>query len=238
MQFLRSGPGEDVQASHQGATLGQTPTGLQDAFGRRWLTAAKFLVAPAIILLTVAVLLPVLTRARMPSYEMRCTAQLRQTAGAVDMYQQDFGDYPLSSNWHEAIRIYIDDPTDPEGRVVPGSLRDPLKCRMDKTDAVVSYLYLNRDLLDYTKAHLSDTITPLAVDEYFHANAIVAYYDGHVERVDKQQWLHTRNNQWEIRRNLDDMDSFAYEPVPGTVLGPQGPQPHYDRTTTYVWPKL
>ena len=238
MQFLRSGSGEDLHASHQGATLGQPPTGLQGALARRWLTAAKFLVPPAIILLAVAILLPALMKARAPSYEMRCIAQLRQVAGAVGMYEQDFGAYPLPANWHEAIRSYIDDPTDPEGRVEPGSARDPLKCRQDKSDAVVSYLYLNRNLLDHSKSRLSETITPLAVDEYFHENTIVAFYDGHAEKMEKQLWLHTRKKQWEIRRNLDDMDSFAYEPVPGSVLGPQGPEPRFDPTTAYVWPKL
>lgn len=203
---------------------------------RRWLSAAKFLAAPLIIILMVAILLPVFLRARKPGLEMRCMTQLRQISAAVDMYTQDYENYPLSSNWHEALRIYIDDPNDPEGRVLPGSKRDPLTCPSDPTDSTVSYLYLNRNLLDWSKAHVSESVIPMVVDEYFHEHATLVYYDGHTDRLDKQLWLHTRNRQWEIRRNLEDVESFSYEPVPGSVRGPQGRDPYYDPTKQYVWP--
>lgn len=238
MRFIRSGPGEDLKASHQGANLGETPSGLQDAMARRWLSAAKFLAAPVIIIILAAILLPTLINARKPSQEMRCLVQLRQVASAVNMYLQDNYNYPLSSNWHESIRVYVDDENDPQGRVEPGSARDPLTCPADPTDSVVSYLYLNRNTLDYSKSHLSETVVPLVVDEYFHENTTLAYYDGHAEKMPKQLWLHARNRQWEIRRNLGDMPSFSYEPIPGSIHGPQGRDPVYDPTSVYVWPVL
>ncbi len=238
MRLLHSVSDDDLQASHQGANLGQTPSNLRNAMARRWLSAAKFIVAPTIILLVAAVLLPVLINARKPTYEMRCIAQLRQVSSAVNMYLQDNYNYPLSHNWHEAIRPYIDDPNDPTGHVEPGSSRDPLKCPSDPTDSVVSYLYLNRNMLDYSKSHLAETVVPMVVDEYFHPNTTLAYYDGHAEKINKQLWLHARNRQWEIRRNLSDLESFSYEPVPGSVHGPQGAEPRYDRTQVYVWPVL
>lgn len=238
MRFLRSGPGDDLEPSHQSADLGRTASGLQDAMARRWLSAAKFMAAPAIILVVAAILLPVLINARKPSYEMRCMAQLKQVASAVNMYLADNYNYPLSHNWHWAIRVYIDDPLDPHGRVLPGSSRDPLTCPSDPTNSPVSYLYLNRNLLDYSKSHLSESVVPLVVDEYFHEHTTLAYYDGHTEKMEKQLWIHNRNRQWEIRRNLEDMDSFSYEPVPGSVRGPQGPKPVYDPTQVYVWPVL
>ncbi len=194
--------------------------------------------APVIVLLIVSILLPILLRARRPSYEMQCMTQLKQVAGAVNMYTIDQDGYPLPHNWHKAIRTYIDDPSDPYGRVEPGSKRDPLTCPSDPTDATVSYLYLNRNLLDYSKARLAESITPLAVDEYFHPHVTLTYYDGHAEKLEKQLWLHYRNKQWEIRRNLDYPEAFAYEPIPGSIRGPVGPAPEYDRTKAYVWPKF
>jgi len=205
---------------------------------RRWLSAAKFLVAPVIILLAVAMLLPVFMNARKPTYELRCIGQLRQVASAVDMYAQDHQNYPLSHNWHTALWPYIDDPGGEYGRIEPGSKRDPLKCPSDPTLSTVSYLYLNRNMLDWSKAHVSESVMPLVVDEYFHEHTTLAYYDGHAEKMDKQLWLHYRNRQWEIRRNLEDVESFSYEPVPGSVQGPEGTGPSYDRTSVYVWPKF
>lgn len=238
MRFIRSGPGEDLKASHQSADLGRGSSGLRSAMVRRWLAAAKFLVPPIIILLAVALLLPALMDARKPSRELRCMAQLRQVAGAVTMYAQDYQNYPLSHNWHTSVRAYIDDPADETGRVEPGSARDPLKCPSDPTDSTVSYLYLNRNRLDWSKAHVSESIIPLVADEYFHEHTTVAYYDGHTERLEKQQWIHVRNRQWEIRRDLEDVESFSYEPIPGSVQGPTGPSPSYDPTSVYVWPEF
>jgi len=238
MRFIRSGPGEGLKPSHQSADLSRTASSLQDSMARRWLSAAKFMAAPVIIMVLAMILVPALIRARKPSYEMRCMTQLKQVATAVTMYAQDHQNYPLSANWHTAIRDYIDDPNDPYGRILPGSARDPLTCPSDPTHSTVSYLYLNRNLLDWSKAHLSESVIPLVVDEYFHEKATLAYYDGHTDRMPKQLWLHTRNRQWEIRRNLQDIESFSYEPVPGSVRGPQGATPLYDRTSVYVWPKF
>ncbi len=238
MRIFRSGPGDELKRSHQSGDLGRDSSDLQESMARRWLSAAKFLAAPVIILLIVAILLPVLLQARRPSYEMQCMTQLKQIASAITMYAQDHQNYPLSATWHEDVRVYIDDPSDPYGRVEIGSKRDPLTCPSDPTDAPTSYLYLNRNLLDYTKAHLSESVTPLTVDEYFHENTTLAYHDGHVEKIEKQLWLHTRNRQWEIRRDLDDTDSFSYEPIPGSVRGEKGKRPAYDRTSVYVWPKF
>ncbi|MFO8082558.1 MAG: hypothetical protein R6V07_19935 [Armatimonadota bacterium] len=238
MRFFRSGPGEELKPSHQSAELGKGPSSLKDAIARRWLSAAKFIMAPLIIMTVAAILLPVLLNARKPSYEMRCMTQLKQVAGAVRMYAQDYENYPLSRNWHTALRTYIDDPNDELGRVQPGSKRDPLTCPSDPTDSTVSYLYLNRNMLDWSKAKLSESIIPMVVDEYFHEHTTLTYYDGRTEKLEKQQWIHMRNRQWEIRRNLRDMESFAYEPIPGSVRGPEGPDPSYDRTSVYVWPKF
>jgi hypothetical protein len=238
MRFIRSGGGEELKPSHQGAELGQGPSSLQDSMARRWLSAAKFIMAPLIIMLMAAILLPVFLNARQPGYEMRCMTQLKQVSGAVQMYAQDYENYPLSHNWHAALRTYIDDPGSELGRVEPGSTRDPLTCPSDPTDAPVSYLYLNRNTLDWSKSQVSESVIPLAVDEYFHEHTTLVYYDGHTEKVEKQQWLHARNRQWEIRRDLEDMESFSYEPIPGSVLGPQDRRPSYDRTSVYVWPEL
>ena len=229
---------EDVTPSHTGGRIGLTPGGLQDTVARRWLSAAKFLVAPLIIMLVAAILVPVLVNARKPSYEFRCIAKLKQVAAAVDMYAADNWGYPPSNVWHTALRPYFEDPLDPHGRVEPGSRRDPLKCPSDNTDALVSYLYLNRGLLDYSKASLSDSVVPLVVDEYFHEHATLAYYDGHTERIPKQQWVNARIHQWEIRRDLEHPSTFAYEPVPGSVHGPTGPRPNIERTEMYIWPQF
>jgi type II secretory pathway pseudopilin PulG len=238
MRFIRSDPGQDLKPSHQGADLGRTPSTLQDSMARRWLSAAKFIVAPLIIMTVAAILLPVLLNARKPSYEMQCMTQLKQISGAVSMYAQDYENYPLSRNWHTALRTYIDDPNDELGRVQPGSKRDPLTCPSDPTDSTVSYLYLNRNMLDWSKAQLSESVIPMVVDEYFHEHTTLAYYDGHTEKLEKQQWIHVRNRQWEIRRDLKHMESFSYEPIPGSVRGPEGVTPSYDRTSVYVWPKF
>lgn len=238
MRIFRSGSGDGLKPSHTGADIGQTASGLQQGMARRWLSAAKFIAAPLIILVTAVIVVPVLIRANQPSLEMRCMTQMKQVGMAISMYTNDQGGYPLSANWHTAIRSYIDDPLDPYGRVEPGSARDPLSCPSDPTDSPVSYLYLNRALLDHSKQMLAESVTPLVVDEYFHGNVLVAYGDGRTEKMEKQLWLHYRNRQWEIRRDLDRPAAFAYEPIPGSVRGPTGPTPEYDRTKTYVWPKF
>lgn len=228
----------DVKPSHTGGRFEPPPSGLQDAWARRWLTAAKFLVAPIIILVVVAILLPVFLNARKPSYELRCMAKLKQVAAAMTMYALDNGGYPPSTVWHTALRVYIEDPRDPEGRVEPGSKGDPLKCPSDTTDAPVSYLYLNRGLLHYSKASLNDSVVPLAVDEYFHEHVTLAYYDGHTERIPREQWVNARMHQWQIRRDLDHPSTFAYEPVPGSVRGPTGPRPNIDPGEMYIFPNF
>lgn len=237
MPIYRSGDHQDVQPSHTGGDIGRGPGPLQQSMARRWLSAAKFIAAPVIILIVASILFPVLVRARKPSLEARCMGKLRQVGSAISMYADDFGAYPLRSNWHLAIRAYIDSPQ-AEERVLPGSSLDPLKCASDPSDYPVSYLYLDRSQLGYSKANLSESVTPLAVDEYFHEHTTLVYYDGHVERLEKQLWLHQRNRQWEIRRDLDHPASFSYEPVPGSVTGPQAPDPGIDRTEMYIWPRL
>lgn len=239
MQLFRSDSEDDLRPSHTGGQIGAGPSGLQESMARRWLSAAKFIAAPVIIIIVASILFPVIVRARKPSFEARCMAKLRQVGSAIAMYSDDYdGAYPLRMNWHQAIRSYIDDPSDPNARVVPGSAMDPLKCRSDPSDSTVSYLYLDRRILGYTKSNLSETVTPLAVDEYFHEHTTLVYYDTHVEKLDKQQWLHARNQQWEIRRDLAHPDSFSYEPVPGSVEGPAVPIPTIDRTEMYVWPEM
>ncbi len=238
MQIYRSGDHQDVQPSHTGGDVGGAPGTLHQSMARRWLSAAKFIAAPVIIIVVASLLFPVIVRARRPGLEVRCMGKLRQIAGAIGMYSADYGGaYPLRSNWHWAIRDYIDSPH-AEERVIPGSPLDPLKCASDPSDYPVSYLYLDRTWLGYSKANLDESVTPLAVDEYFHEHVTLAYYDGHVERLDKQLWLHRRNRQWEIRRDLDHPASFSYEPVPGSVSGPQAPIPEMDRTEMYIWPKF
>ncbi|MGC9319708.1 MAG: type II secretion system protein [Armatimonadota bacterium] len=239
MQFYRSGQGErDVRPSHTGGEPGELPGGHEAAWTRRWLTAAKFLVAPVIILIVVAILLPALLQARQPTYETRCMAKLRELAAAIDMYTIDHDAGPLPGNWHEAIWPYISNPQVDEARVEPGGRLDPRKCPSDPTDSTVSYLYLDRGLLSYSKAHVSEGLIPLAVDEYFHPHVTLAYYDGHVEKIEKQLWLHQRNRQWEIRRDLEHAASFAYEPVPGSLERAPGPAPEIERTERYIWPEF
>ncbi|NLO04268.1 MAG: hypothetical protein GX131_00425 [candidate division WS1 bacterium] len=238
MRTYRSGGGGDVTPSHSGGDFGSAGPTTEQSTARRLFSGAKFLAAPVIILLLASLLVPTLVRARRPSYELRCIAQLKQVATAINMYASDQGTYPPPHDWHNAIRTYIDDPLDPHGRVIPGSSLDPLTCPSDPTDATVSYLYLNRNVLDWSKANLAESVIPLVVDEYFHEHTTLAYYDGHAEKLEKQFWLHNRTRQWEIRRNLDDIASFSYEPVPGSVRGPQGPAPVYDRTQEYTWPKF
>jgi len=239
VRIFRSGSTDDVQPSHTGGDLGGFGRGRGTSWARRWLSAGKFLVAPVIILIVASLLVPALIRARKPSYETQCMAKLKQVASAISMYADDYDQhYPLPGDWHLAIRSYIDNPADPEERVPAGSRIDPLKCPSDPSEFPVSYLYLDRELLGYTKARLAESVIPLAVDEYFHEHTTLTYYDGHVEKIEKQLWLHLRTRQWEIRRDLDHPASFAYEPVPGSVTGPTGPDPDYQRTESYVWPRF
>ena len=236
--MFRSDSGDEVKSSHTGGDPGRGAASIQQGMARRWLSGAKFLAAPAIILVAAVIIVPVLIRANQPSLEMRCMTQLKQAAAAINMYYHDQDGYPPPRNWHSAVRSYIDDPLDPYGRVEPGSARDPLSCPSDPTESPVSYLYLDRSMLDPSKQMLAESITPLVVDEYFHENVTVAYYDGRAEKMEKQLWLHYRNRHWEIRRNLDSAAAFAYEPIPGSVTGPTGPTPEYDRTRSYVWPRF
>ncbi|MGD9496508.1 MAG: type II secretion system protein [Armatimonadota bacterium] len=239
MRIFRPDSENGIQPSHTGADLGTFQRVAGAVWTRRWLSAAKFLVAPTIILIVAAILVPALIRARGPTYEARCMTKLRQVAAAIGMYCDDYDlNYPLAQNWHEALRSYIDNPADPRERVLPGSKADPLKCPSDGSEYPVSYLYLKRDLLAYSKANLSDSVTPLVVDEYFHLHTTLAYYDGHVEKMDRQLWVHQRNRQWEIRRDLDHPGSLAYEPVPGSVTGPTGPSPVVVPTERYIWPRF
>ncbi|MGI5820254.1 MAG: hypothetical protein ACOX9R_19380 [Armatimonadota bacterium] len=236
MRFIRSGPREELRPSHQDAELGRESSTFVESMAQRWLSAAKFMVAPIIIMVTVAILLPVFINARKPGYEMRCMTQLKQVSGAVMMYAQDYEGHPLPSNWHRAVRPYLEHRGEPLGRIQIGSQRDPLTCPSDPTDSAVSYLYLDVKLLDRRKADLSESVIPMAVDEYFHEHTTLVYYDGHTEKMEKQRWINVRNRQWEIRRNLRDVESFSYEPIPGSVRGPEDRSPHYDPTTVYVWP--
>lgn len=238
MRLFRSGPGGDVTPSHTTGDLGDHGRGEVPGWTRRWLALAKYLVAPVIILIMVAILLPVYLQAREPTYTMQCMGNLKQVAAAVGMYETDYQGYPLAPTWHTSLRAYIDNPADPEERVIPGSELDPLTCPSDPTDSTCSYLYLDRGRLGYTKSRLSETVTPLAVDEYFHIKVTLAYYDGHVTKMEKQQWLHERTRQWEIRRDLEHPSWFAYEPMPGSVEGPSGPTPYIDRTRNYIWPEF
>mgnify|MGYP003802326667 CR=1 FL=1 len=209
----------------------------RDTSGRgRWLSPARFIVAATIVAFVAVWLAPTLLRARQPSYEAQCLAKLKQVGWAFNMYVADVEAYPLASNWHWALRSYIDDPMNPSMRVAPGSRRDPLKCPMDRSPAPCSYLYLDRRVLDYTMARMNDAITPLAVDEYFHEKAILVYYDGHTDRLPKQQWVYERLRTWKVRRDLNAPDSFAYELLPGTQKRPAFAPPPIQQTEKYIWP--
>ncbi len=182
-------------------------------------------------------LLPTLLRARRPAHEAECLAHLKQVGYAVRMYMAD-NDYrmPPRRDWHNSIRSYVDTPDDEVMRVIPGSRRDPLKCPLDPSPATCSYLYLDRDVLDYTMSRLNDSVTPLAVDEYFHEKATLVYYDGHVDKMPKTQWAYDRLMQWKIRRDLDHPESYAYELIPGTQKSPSFAPPPIERTERYLWP--
>jgi len=154
------------------------------------------------------------------------------------MYSDDHGAYPLRANWHWAIRAYIDNPANPDERVIPGSRADPLKCKCDPSDSPVSYLYLDRRVLDDTMARLGDSVTPLAVDEYFHRYATMVWYDGHVSKVPKPEWAYRRLRQWKIRRDLDDAESFSYERIPSSQKAPAVAPPFVEPTEKYIWPRF
>jgi hypothetical protein len=227
---------EDVVPSHAGADLGR-PTA-EPVIWKQWMSPTRFLLAGTIILLTVLLLAPTLMRARYPATEMRCLSQLEHVGAAMSMYSQDHDGYPPRANWHWAIRPYISNPRDPRETVEPGSRRDPLKCKMDPSDSPVSYLYLDRRILDATMSRLGDEVTPLAVDEYFHRYATMVWYDGHVEKLTRSEWAYARLRQWRIRRDLDDMDSFSYERIPGTQAAPSIVSPFVEPTEKYIWPQF
>ncbi len=222
--------------SHTGG-LGGRPTA-ERVLWKQWLSPTRFLLAVTIILGVIIILAPTLLRARAPALEARCLAQLEQVGQAITMYSYDHGAYPLPHNWHQAIRPYVGDPANPEEDVIPGSKRDPLKCRADPSDASVSYLYLDRRILDYTMSRLNDSETPLAVDEYFHRYATMVWYDGHTSKMTKQEWAYRRLRQWKVRRDLDNADSFSYELMPGTQVRPNVASPFIEPTDKYIWPDL
>ena len=202
------------------------------------MSPARFLLAALIILITAMIVAPTVLRAREPARETQCLIQLRGVGAAIKQYSYDSDGYPLPSNWHWAIRPYIGNPDEPEERVEPGSERDPLKCKSDPSDFPVSYLYLDRRILDYTMGRLSDSVTPLAVDEYFHRYATMVWYDGHVSKVPKQEWAYYRLRQWKIRRNLADAESFSYELIPGTQVEPVFAPPQVVPTEKFIWPRF
>lgn len=202
------------------------------------MSPTRFLLAGTIILLTVLLLVPTLLRARHPATEMRCLMQLEHVGAALSMYSQDHDGYPPRANWHWAIRPYISNPADPRETIEPGTERDPLKCKMDPSAYPVSYLYLDRRVLDATMSRLGDEVTPLAVDEYFHRYATMVCYDGHVEKMTKTKWAYVRQRQWKIRRDLHDMDSFSYERIPGAQAGPSVAPPFVEPTEKYIWPEF
>ncbi len=198
----------------------------------------RFLVAGLIILIVAMIIAPTIVRAREPARELQCLMQLEQVGAAITMYAYDHDGYPLPSNWHWAIRSYIGNPGKPEERIEPGSGRDPLKCKSDPSDSPVSYLYLDRRILGYTMGRLSDAVTPLAVDEYFHRYATMVWYDGHVSKMPKQEWVYYRLRQWKIRRNLADAESFSYELIPGSQVEPVFAPPRVVPTEKFIWPKF
>ncbi len=232
----RSGSGGDVVSSHTGGDLsaGGGPGGTG-----RWLSPTRFIVAAFIVACAVIWLVPTLIRARKPAEEASCMAHLKQVGFAMSMYADDYnGRYPLTGNWHEAVRTYVDDPADPHMRVKPGSRMDPLKCPCDPSASTVSYLYMSRGILDYTMARLGDSVTPLAVDEYFHRKTTLVYYDGHVDKIEKTRWAYERLRQWKVRRDLDDPASYAYELLPGTQARPSFAAPVIEPTERYIWPEF
>jgi len=236
VNIYRSGSGGDVIGSH---TSGDLSAGGGPSGTGRWLSPTRFIVAALIVATTVIWIIPTLIRARRPAEEMDCLAHLKQVGYAMAMYATDNNDhYPLTGNWHEALRVYIDNPDDPHMCVKPGSRLDPLKCPSDPSSSTVSYLYLSRDVLDYTMARLSDAVTPLAVDEYFHRKTTLVYYDGHVDKMQKTKWAYERLRQWKIRRDLDDPGSYAYELIPGTQVRPSFAPPAIEPTERYIWPKF
>ena len=237
MRIFRSGGlGGDITPSHTGGELGSGGPG--DTVIGRWLSPTRFVVAATIVILVVLWLIPTMLRARQPSYEAQCMVKLKQVGMAMSMYVTDNRYSPPTSRWHWALRPYIDSEADPFMRVPPGSKRDPLKCPQDHTKAPCSYLFLDRSELDYTMSRMSDAITPLAVDEYFHEHATMVFYDGHTEKMPKQRWVYERLRQWKVRRDLDDPDSYSYELIPGTQKRPNFAPPQVEQTEKYIWPEF
>ncbi len=232
----RSGSGGGVVSSHTGGDLsaGGGPGGTG-----RWLSPTRFIVAASIVAITVVWLIPTIIKARQPAHEADCMAHLKQVGFAMTMYATDHNDrYPLTRNWHEALRTYIDNPDDPHMRVKPGARMDPLKCPSDPSTSTVSYLYMSREILDYTMSRLGDAVTPVAVDEYFHRKTTLVYYDGHVEKMEKTQWAYERLRKWKVRRDLDAPSSYAYELIPGTQVRPTFAAPVIEPTERYIWPEF
>lgn len=234
--MYRSGSTGDVVPSHTGGEPG-AGGGVRTVAGR-WLSPTRFIVAATIVVTVVLWLIPTLLRARQPTWEAECMGHLKQVGWAMSMYAGDNNDYPSPANWHQALWPYIESRDDRLGRLVPGSKRDPLKCPRDPSDATVSYLYLDRRVLTYTMSRLSESITPLAVDEYFHEHVTMVYYDGHTDKMEKTRWAYERLRQWQIRRDLDDPESFSYELIPGTQMKPAFAPPAIERTERYIWPRF
>ena len=226
----------DVTSSH--TTGGLRRPSSEPTLWQQWFSPTRFLFAAVIILGAVMILLPALLKARAPALEYRSIAQLESVGAAILMYVQDHDDYPLRANWHWAIRPYINNPGHPELEVEPGGPRDPLKCKEDSSDHPVSYLYLDRRILDDTMRRLGDSVTPLVVDEYYHRYAIMVWYDGHVTKEPKERWAYVRLRQWKIRRDLQDPASFSYERIPGTQPEPVIAPPYIAPTERYIWPEF
>lgn len=236
VNIYRSGSGGGLVSSN---TSGNLSAGRGSGGAGRWLSPTRFIMAAVIIGIVAVWIIPTLIRARQPAEEATCLAHLKQIGYAMEMYATDnSGRYPLTTNWHTALRAYIDNPTDPHQRVKPGSRMDPLKCPSDPSSSTVSYLYLNRGALDYTMARLNDSVTPLAVDEYFHRKTTLVYYDGHVDKLEKTNWAYARLRQWKIRRDLSDPGAYAYELIPGTQVRPSFAAPEIEPTERYIWPKF
>ncbi len=199
---------DEVEGVEEGLEIGDFRSEKRP-WAPRWLGAAKYLVAPVIILVMVILFLPTLLRAREPAYEARCLAKLKQIAVAVEMYTMDHDAPPPRFTWVDALRPAYT--TDPENPAEPGSGADPLKCVSDETDATVSYLYLDRRILPGNRARYDDSFTPMAVDERNHRHTTLVFWDGHAERMDKTEWAQARGAIWGIRKDITHPETFSYE---------------------------
>jgi len=164
-------------------------------FPREMTHMVQLLVSMIIILIVIALFLSPFFRARNTAYVATCLGHLNLIGQGMEMYNSDYGAYPPRQVWYVALRPHLDVFKQAEHS-------DPLKCVADRSDAPVSYYYLDETLLPPRVRSLVSSI-PMVVDETNHGNKVtVLWYDYHRTAIDKQAWLTLRTS---LRLHRDPM---------------------------------